>query len=201
MTGLRKVGMRSGDLYRSFGLNGKGTLTKIKRNDQTGIEVIVGSDLPYAKIQNDGGFIKATPVTVMYKYDKNAENKMGAKLQRPVTTYKMALYFWAKWHESNEKDDFFKWTALKVHKLGGMKVEATHYFDNAIKDFKIKYEPKMVNELITLLEKDFSNIDNSDDINKVAAKVSNTMRNYAKKIPNFFLLSLADNMTDRMSKE
>lgn len=194
------LGMRSGKLYRSFTKGQEGSLTKIA-TDENGIVVTIGSDLPYAEIQNRGGFIKASPVTVMYKFDKTKDNKMGDKLAKPRETYQMAQYFWAKWFESNKTEDWLMFTALKINKLGGMQIKATHYFDNAEKTYQDKYEMKVVKELLALFEKDFKKIDSENDLENQVKNVSMILKNFAKKIPNFFLLALAENMEDRKSDE
>ena len=172
---MANLGIRSGKLFRSFMLGNENTLTKVNKVNNLGISVIVGSKLPYAEIQDKGGFIKATPTGGFLKY-------------------KMAWWMWFKYKETLNK--FWLINAWAVRKNGGVNIKATHYFENAIKDFEQNTETDMLNDL----NKEFETLLNKDEKNNFENVANNTtkiLREFAVKIPNYFLISLSNNMTDR----
>lgn len=106
---------------------GKGLSEDLKKNtesiiDKDGITFTVTSKLPYAEIQDKGGFIKATPT----------QNSKGLK------TYKMAQYFWYKYATTtvNRRKEFYKIMALSVQKKGGVKIKGKDYMKGIIKDYE-----------------------------------------------------------------
>jgi len=151
-------------------LGNPNTLTKIDTANERGISVTVGSDLIYARKQNYGGVIKATPIA-------NGRSK-----------FKMESYFWGMFKEHN--NIFYKIMALSVRKRGGVVLNKTLFFDKSIKTFTGKYEYKMLNDLVDVFSK-------YGDPDKIQKNLASIMKNFATKVPNFFLLALAQNMTDR----
>lgn len=167
---MKKLGIRSGNLFRSFQLGNANTLTKIDTANERGISVTIGSNLVYSGIQNEGGFIKATPIS------------------KGRSKFKMESYFWGMFRQYN--NIFHKIMALSVRAKGGITIRATRYFDKSEKTFVEKYENRMLNDLVNV----FSQYGDPDKIQK---NLANIMKNFATKVPNFFLLALAQNMTDR----
>lgn len=144
---------KTGTLYRSFTPRDKNNITDIKYNSD-GVQITYGSKLPYASIHETGAFIKATPVTVIRKYKpttkkynpiKNAKITMGEK-RTPFQTFQMARYFWAMYYKT--EDENYKYTALSVHKLGGVKIPKREYFAPAMKDFEREGLPIILNEFL-----------------------------------------------------
>lgn len=107
----KKLNVNSGtnSLAFSFDLNSKNTLTKFDISKK-GIKGNIGSKLPYALIQEKGGFIKSKG--------------------------KMHKFFWAKYYET--KAPFFKIIALSIIKKGGVNIKAKPYFAPAMKELKEK---------------------------------------------------------------
>lgn len=97
------------------------------------IQFTLSSPLPYAKIQDKGGFIKATPT----------KNSKG------VQTYKMAQYFWYKYSTStvNRRKEFYKIMALSVQKKGGVNIKGKDYIKGAIKEYE-KLSDKVIEKFI-----------------------------------------------------
>lgn len=91
-----KLGLRSGQLVKSF----------YAKANQDGYEV--GTDLPYASIHENGGFISSKG--------------------------KMEKYFWAKYIESRKQKEHFKWLALSVVKNKGVKIPKRPFFKPAVDD-------------------------------------------------------------------
>lgn len=104
---MRTLGIRTGKLYQSFGRNSQNSLTKVKVNNDN-ISAIVGSNLPYANIQNVGGFIKSKG--------------------------RMHKWFWYQYGKT--QNNFFKIMALSVIKRGGVKIKGTKYFDKSIEYYE-----------------------------------------------------------------
>lgn len=110
------------DSYRS---------TTIKETPVTGLEFrggtikfTVGSNSPYADIQNEGGFIKATK--------------------------RMIGFFWFQYIDTGNV--FWKILALGAKKNGGIKIKKSEYFDNAWEKFLLKGYDEFVDELNKELE-------------------------------------------------
>ena len=82
----------------------------------------------------EGSSYKATSRGLDILIDSNvkyaASQNFGDKIQ---TTTKMEKFFWAKYMES--RAEMWKIMALYAKTKGIMTIRATHYFDNAIKDF------------------------------------------------------------------
>lgn len=184
---MSKLGIRSGKLYRSFIKGQKNSLTKINYANSRGINVTVGSDLPYAKIQEEGGFIEA-------------KKKLGS-VKRKRDVYAMEQMFWARYFKSKNK--YFMNLALSIMSKDlkgervGVTIKPTHYFTNAINTYKNEYETIMLKELAMQLENNFPDIESTKDFDKAVKYTTDMMKTFAVKVPNFFLLALADNMADR----
>lgn len=104
---MKTLGIRTGKLYQSFGRNSQNSLTKVKVNNDN-ISAVVGSKLPYANIQNVGGFIKS----------------------------KGAMHKWFWYQYGKTQNNFFKIMALSVIKRGGVKIKETKYFDKSLKTYE-----------------------------------------------------------------
>lgn len=128
-----KVATYSGALFRSFAKGQPGNVFKV--TDQgSNFEVEYGSSIKYAAIQEFGGFIKATPVTVI-------KSKSGRKMNK--STYVMAQFFWAKYYTT--KQPYFKRLALGVEKNGGVNIPARPYFTPAVD--KLRNDTKFANDI------------------------------------------------------
>lgn len=115
-----KLTTYSGALFRSFAKGQTGNVFKV--SEQGGnFEVEYGSSIKYAAIHEFGGFIKATPVTVI-------KSKSGRKMNK--STYVMAQFFWAKYYTT--KQPYFKRLALSVERKGGVNIPARPYFNPAV---------------------------------------------------------------------
>ena len=139
-----RLQVRSTALFRSFEND-----SQAEYSSTQGLTATIESTLPYAEIQDKGGFIKATPVTVL------ATRKQ---------TYKMAQHFWARFY--NSQNEFFKIMALSVQKKGGVNIKAKKYFSNAMTGFKNEgfrefandiFIPKMVEYWFSQNENDIDN--------------------------------------------
>lgn len=102
-----KLATYSGALFRSFSRGADGNIYKVNNNGGI-FELEYGSSLPYAKIQEYGGFIKSKG--------------------------NMHKYFWARFAET--KIPYFKNLALHVKKAGGVTIPARPYFNPAVEKFK-----------------------------------------------------------------
>ncbi len=121
-----KLLVRSGKLYRSF-IGGQDSLTKTKVTKGL-ISTTIGSKLIYSTIQNYGGVVKATPVTVQRKTRNGSYAKQ---------TYKMAQFFWAMYRKT--KNTYWQSLALHVEREGSITIKPTNYFINAMKKFEKRY--------------------------------------------------------------
>lgn len=102
-----KIAINTGKLFRSFARGGEGNVYKVR--ESSGIfEIEYGSDLPYARIQETGGFIR--------------------------TKGKMEGYFWARYRETGVA--YFRNIALKVRRVGGVQIPARPYFAPAVQRFR-----------------------------------------------------------------
>mgnify|MGYP007083429237 CR=1 FL=1 len=102
-----KIAINTGKLFRSFARGGEGNVYKVQ--ESSGIfEIEYGSDLPYARIQETGGFIR--------------------------TKGKMEGYFWARYRETGVA--YFRNIALKVRRVGGVQIPARPYFAPAVQRFR-----------------------------------------------------------------
>jgi len=115
-----KLTTYSGALFRSFAKGQPGNVFKVSEQGNN-FEVEYGSSLRYAAIHEFGGFIKASPLTVI-------KSKSGRKMNK--STYAMAQFFWAKFYET--KQPYFKRLALGVEKKGGVNIPARPYFNPAV---------------------------------------------------------------------
>lgn len=159
------LGIRTGNLYRSFGRNYQSSLTKIKVNKQD-IIIDIGSKEPYANIQNVGGFIKSKG--------------------------KMHKWFWYQYKKSN--NDFYKIMALSVIKKGGVKIKATHYFDNAIKYLVEKQLNDVLNNFIIRI------INASNNNLEIALKQAITiLKEVSQEVPELFQIAFSE-VTDFRDK-
>lgn len=83
----------------------------------------------YAWIQQEGGFVNASPVTVIRRFNpqgKTAREQRGVAI-KPFRTYQMARYFWALWFQTG--DEKYMRMALYVHRHGGVTIEGKRYMD------------------------------------------------------------------------
>ena len=98
-----KLAINSGTLFRSFSKGQTGNVFKVSQNGDN-FEAEYGSDLPYARVQEFGGFI--------------------------ASKGRMHKYFWAKFAET--KQPYFRNIALSVKKKGGVNIPARPYFNPAV---------------------------------------------------------------------
>jgi hypothetical protein len=119
-----KLAINSGNLFRSFTKGQPGNVFKVSQEGDN-FEVEYGSSLKYAAIQEFGGFIKATPVTVI-------KSKSGRNMNK--STYVMAQFFWAKYYTT--KQPYFKRLALSVERKGGVNIPARPYFNPAVEKLR-----------------------------------------------------------------
>ena len=102
-----KVAINTGKLFRSFARGSEGNVYKVTESGGIfGLEY--GSDLPYARIQETGGFI--------------------------ASKGKMEGYFWARYRETGVA--YFRNIALKVRRVGGVQIPARPYFAPAVQRFR-----------------------------------------------------------------
>jgi phage gpG-like protein len=102
-----KLAINSGTLFRSFSKGQPGNVFKVSQNGDN-FEAEYGSDLPYARVQEFGGFI--------------------------ASKGQMHKYFWAKFAET--KQPYFKNIALSVQKKGGVNIPARPYFNPAVEKLR-----------------------------------------------------------------
>lgn len=101
-----KLNVRSGKLSKSLVPNNENNIFKM--NYQNGkLKVEFGSSLPYAKIHEEGGFIK--------------------------TKGKMEGWFWYRYAKTG--NPFMRIMALAVRKNGGVNIPERPYFEKGLKDF------------------------------------------------------------------
>ena len=98
-----KLAINSGTLFRSFSKGQPGNVFRVSQNGDN-FEAEYGSDLPYARVQEFGGFI--------------------------ASKGRMHKYFWAKFAET--KQPYFRNIALSVQKKGGVNIPARPYFNPAV---------------------------------------------------------------------
>jgi phage gpG-like protein len=128
-----KLAINSGTLFRSFTKGQPGNVFKVTEQNNN-FEVEYGSSIKYAAIQEYGGFIKATPVTVI-------KSKSGRNMNK--STYVMAQFFWAKYYQT--KQSYFKNLALSVERNGGVKIPARPYFRPAVQ--RLSQDTKFANDI------------------------------------------------------
>jgi len=105
-----KLQTGKGTLFKSFAPKDKNNIYEERADGFT-----VGSKLPYARIQEEGGFIK--------------------------TKGKMASYFWARFFATGSP--YYKNLALAVRKNGGVNIKARPYFKPAEKKFENEGIPQL----------------------------------------------------------
>ena len=120
----------SGNLFQSFIKNNE---NNIYRSSSSGgiFQIEYGTKVPYARIHEVGGFIKAI--------------KKASSVKRKRETYVMAQFFWRKYMET--KAPFFKRIALSIEKKGGVNMKARPYWQPAIEDFKKNGQPKFEKQM------------------------------------------------------
>jgi len=177
---MSKVGIRSGKLVRSFGRNSEFGLFEIK--DVNGvITVVLGSNLPYADKLNRGGFIKA-------KKKKRGKTR---------DIYSMESMFWARYYASKNK--FFKIMALSLIKKTvsggrvGINISKTQYFDKSVDYLNKRILPDKYKQVI----EDISRMSITQDFDTLNKKFKDRVLNLANKMPEYFQIALAQNMTNR----
>jgi hypothetical protein len=116
-----KLEINTGKLFRSFSRGSIGNIHKVSVNSGL-YQLEYGSNLPYARIQEYGGFIRSKG--------------------------KMHKYFWAKFAET--KQSYFKNLALHVEKKGGVTIPKRPYFEPALQRFKSsnKYQEEIKAKVI-----------------------------------------------------
>ena len=99
------------------------------------IKLTYETDLPYAGIQNRGGFIKATPIQKRLKSGKT------------IKTYKMSQYFWSRYFDANtgSRKQIYKRMALSVQSKGGVRIKGKNYIENSLKTMEEKYLQRVLN--------------------------------------------------------
>lgn len=98
-----KLAINTGKLFRSFARGSEGNVYKTSQSGDI-FELEYGSELPYARIQETGGFIR--------------------------TKGKMEGYFWNRYRETGVA--YFRNIALKVRRVGGVQIPARPYFRPAV---------------------------------------------------------------------
>jgi hypothetical protein len=102
-----KLAINTGTLFRSFARGSLGNIYKVTEVNGN-FELQYGSILPYARIQEYGGFI--------------------------ATKGKMEGYFWARYRETGVA--YFRNIAIKVRRVGGVQIPARPYFRPAVQRFR-----------------------------------------------------------------
>jgi hypothetical protein len=136
-TNSDKLIARTGKLARSF----NSSSTKVNISGEL-VNAQVGSDLVYAKIQNDGGFIAAKNFVTKQKTLKSGE------LGKLRTVSLMELHFWSIWFKSNMGNPFFKQMALAVKKNLGVTIPPRPYLDKAMIRLQDYYQNKFLPNLL-----------------------------------------------------
>jgi hypothetical protein len=177
---MSKLGIRSGKLVRSFGRNSTDSLYNVTYSNGK-FSITLGSLLPYAKIQNDGGFIKAI---------KSKKSKSGR------TIYAMESMFWARYYKS--KNMFFRIMALAIRKRttqgkAGVNIKGTKYFDNSVTDLANNILPKEYDNVIRYI----SDMSKKTEIGKLNALFVDRLRIIANRMPDLFQLAMSENMVNR----
>jgi len=129
-----KINSRTGALLDSFK---EQTKVKIENGE---IILDIQSDLPYAHIQDVGGFIPSKPITVLRKNNS-------------FQTYKVAQFFWYKYSETGIAK--WKYMALSAHKKGGVDIKPKNYINKALLDVEKKME-SWYNKLILSVDELFN---------------------------------------------
>ena len=180
------LNLRTGRLWRSLSPDGltQDQKRELKISKDGSFEYTIESLLPYAEIHDTGGFIKATPVTVIRKFNPNAKNKVGGATR--FQTFQMARYFWAMFFKHG--NTFYRAMALHVHNKGGITIKATKYFTKAVKEFRKTFRENQI-----ILSDDIAEmINNSPEINVL--DVAKMFKEFAEGIPNDFSIAVANNM-------
>lgn len=110
-----RLEINTGNLFRSFARGSVGNIYKVNVSNNL-YELEYGSSLPYARIHEYGGVIKA--------------KKKVSSVKRKKETWAMAQFFWAKFSETENK--YFKNLALHVEKEGSVTIPKRPYFDPAL---------------------------------------------------------------------
>lgn len=128
-----KLEINTGKLFRSFSRGSIGNIHKVSVNGGL-YQLEYGSNLPYAKIHEYGGVIKAI--------------KKVSSVKRKKETYAMAQFFWAKFAQT--KQNYFKHLALHVENKGGVTIPKRPYFEPALQRFKSsnKYQEEIKAKVI-----------------------------------------------------
>jgi len=187
-----KLNLRSGKLWRSLSPNAPSSDSKsiFKIDEFGGFQYEIESLLPYAQIHDTGGFIKATPISVIY-YKKDVEQNTPIR----KSTYLMAQYFWAQYFKSKMKNQFFKIMAFSVQKLGGVNIKQTNYFRDSVAEFK-KTDKKNVETLVNNIV-EMINKNEEIDITLIAKE----FKEHAEMIPFDFSIAVANNLNRLSSKD
>jgi len=83
----------------------------------------------YSRIQKEGGFIAASPVTVTRRFNPSGttpRTQRGGALPAPFQTYQMARFFWARYYATGEQK--YLAMALAVHRDGGVTIRPHEWF-------------------------------------------------------------------------
>ena len=118
-TNKSKLQLRTGRLFKSFAPNSDEGTNELNISEK-GFKLTIGSNLPYASIQEYGGFIKSKG--------------------------RMHKYFWYKYAES--RNIFFKILALSVIKRGGVNIPQRPYFNMGLQNFENKDLPELLEDFI-----------------------------------------------------
>jgi hypothetical protein len=144
----QQLRLKSGRLYSSFRPNTKTTYVDVKTDK---IKIKLGSDVEYANIHEKGGFIKATPITVIRYHEYKRKDGRLSEFTEVKRSYKMAQYFWAKYFETEKQNSFFKIMALAVEKAGGVKIPKRPYFVPALFALRTTGLKKILKKYIQIL--------------------------------------------------
>jgi hypothetical protein len=127
----------SGKLFQSFIKGNRHNIYKASVSGKLG-SLTYGTNLNYAKMHENGGFIKATPVTILKTYS-------GRRYKRGKTTNKMSQFFWFRY--SQTKAPFFLKLALAAQKNGGVKIPARPFFKPAVAAFETQGKQRWIDEI------------------------------------------------------
>ena len=116
-----RLEINTGNLFRSFSRGGVGNIHKVTINGGL-YQLEYGSNLPYARIHEYGGFIESKG--------------------------KMHKFFWRKFAET--KNTYFRYLALHVKEKGGVTIPKRPYFAPALQKFKAssKYQDEVKAKVI-----------------------------------------------------
>lgn len=129
--------IRTGGLLRSFLPTSKKGLFSYSSSEK-GLQVVVGSQMPYAKIHETGGRIYAK----------------RTKFTKRGIFWSMSLFFLAKYYQT--KVPYFFNLFLAVQKKGFVTIPRRAYFSKAAKVFQQKHYPRLLGKFVQQLLKEWA---------------------------------------------